>query len=142
MSRYNDVRIRSDIRRPAKLEHLSELVEFVSECATNHGIQPKRCLQIKLAAEEILVNIFSHAYEGLEGDVWVRCGTDGDDFAAEFEDTGIPFDVPAFGEPDTTAGISERKIGGLGVHLVRKLMDDVRYQRNGDANILTIIVHA
>ncbi len=141
MSRYKTVRILSEIRRPARIEHLRELVAFVDKCAKTHGIDSERCLKIGLATEEILVNIFDYAYQGGEGDVRVRCGADQRGwFAAEFEDTGIPFDMLASDEPDTTADISERRIGGLGIHLVRKLMDEVAYRRDGDANILTIII--
>jgi len=114
----------------------------VSHCAREQGFSPKRISEIELATEEALVNIFKHAYKDKIGDVEVICKLDPQDrLIIEILDSGVPFDMLSLGEPDTTADISERKVGGLGIFLIRKLMDDVQYQHEGTKNVLSLIVN-
>ena len=76
------------------------------------------------------------------GDVEVICKLDPQDrLIIEILDSGVPFDMLSLGEVDTTADISERKVGGLGIFLIRKLMDDVQYQHEGPKNVLSLIVN-
>jgi anti-sigma regulatory factor (Ser/Thr protein kinase) len=86
------------------------------------------------------VNIFEYSYAEKNGNVEVVCKLDAGNFVIEIIDSGIPFNILTAKEPDITSGISERSIGGLGIFLIRKLMDDVRYRREGDRNILTLVV--
>jgi serine/threonine-protein kinase RsbW len=135
------MRIFPRIKLPAKLENLERLVEFVSGCANEHGIDRKRIVEIEISTEEALVNIFNYAYQGTDGDVTVVCKSDDNDkFMIEIEDSGIPFNLLTLKEPDTDLDISDRKIGGLGIFLMRKLMDDVQYRREEDKNLLTLAV--
>jgi anti-sigma regulatory factor (Ser/Thr protein kinase) len=132
----------SNIKLPAKIEYLRELMSSVSHCAREQGFSPERISEIELAAEEALVNIFNYAYQGNEGDVEVICKLDPQDrLIIEILDSGVPFDMLSLGEPDTTADISERKVGGLGIFLIRKLMDDVQYEHEGAKNVLSLIVN-
>jgi anti-sigma regulatory factor (Ser/Thr protein kinase) len=132
----------SNIKLPAKIEYLRKLMSSVSHCAREQGFNQKRISEIELAAEEALVNIFNYAYPGNEGDVEVICKLDPQDrLIIEILDSGVPFDMLSLGEPDTTADISERKVGGLGIFLIRKLMDDVQYQHEGTKNVLSLIVN-
>ncbi|MCX5812515.1 MAG: ATP-binding protein [Proteobacteria bacterium] len=135
------MRILSRIKLPAKLENLDRLIEFVSVSANEQGIEQKRIIEIEISTEEALVNIFNYAYQDMDGDVSVVCKSDDNDkFMIEIEDSGIPFNVLSLKEPDTALDISERKIGGLGIFLMRKLMDDIQYRREEDRNVLTIVV--
>ncbi|HSB04077.1 MAG TPA: ATP-binding protein, partial [Thermodesulfobacteriota bacterium] len=61
-------------------------------------------------------------------------------FVIEIIDRGVPFDVTAIPDPDVTAGIPERETGGLGIFFMKKVMDDVRYRRENDRNLLTLII--
>jgi serine/threonine-protein kinase RsbW len=131
-----------NITLPARLEYLNQFIEAVSTCAVEKGLSDKKRLaEIQLAVEETLVNVFNYAYADREGEVEVICNTEGGDLIIEIVDSGIPFNPLAYGEPDVTADVAERKIGGLGVFLIRKVMDDVRYQRVADKNILDLVVH-
>jgi anti-sigma regulatory factor (Ser/Thr protein kinase) len=135
------MRILSRIKLPAKLENLERLIEFVSASANEQGIDRKRIVEIEISTEEALVNIFNYAYQNTDGDVSVVCKSDDNDkFIIEIEDSGIPFDLLSLKEPDTNLDISERKIGGLGIFLIRKLMDDIQYRREDDRNVLTLVV--
>ncbi len=130
----------SSIKLPAKLESLERLIGFVSDCAAGEGIERKRITEIEIATEEALVNIFNYAYEGKDGDVEVVCRADNNDrFIIEIMDLGVPFNLLSLQEPDTSLDISDRQIGGLGIFLIRNLMDDVQYRREESRNILTLI---
>jgi serine/threonine-protein kinase RsbW len=129
------------IKLPAKLENLEHLIEFVSVCANKQGIDQKKIIEIEISTEEALVNIFNYAYHDTDGDVTVVCKSDDNDkFMIEIEDSGVPFNVLSLKEPDTALDISERKIGGLGIFLMRKLMDDIQYKRAENRNVLTLVV--
>ena len=131
----------SKIKAPAGIEHLERLIEFVSSCAKEKGFTSKRIQEIELATEEALVNIFNHAYPEGAGEVEVRCRlNDHTRFMIEILDTGIAFDVLSVPKPDLSATVSDRKIGGLGVFFIQKLVDEVQYRRDGQSNILTLII--
>jgi anti-sigma regulatory factor (Ser/Thr protein kinase) len=122
---------------PAKLEHLPVFIEAVTAAATCGGVAQKRLFNIELAVEEVLTNIMHYAYEGAEGDIRVVCRSDNQQwFTIEIIDNGKAFDITAVPTPDLTGALSERKIGGLGIHFVKMLTDDVLYRREGDRNIL------
>jgi anti-sigma regulatory factor (Ser/Thr protein kinase) len=133
----------SELTLPAALKHLEELVGFDRQCAAAHGFPDRRIRQMELASEEALVNVMHYAYpEKQEGEVTVRCGTAaGGPFVIEIMDRGVPFQPGDVKAPDLTAGIAEREIGGLGVYLMRKMVDEVLYRREGDMNILTLFVY-
>lgn len=109
----------------------AELIKF--ECAD--VIKTK----INIAVEEIFVNISSYAYDKL-GDVEVSCNVNEDTFfvEVEFKDRGKPYNPLKRVEPDISASIEEREIGGLGILMTRKLMDDIEYEYKDGKNILTI----
>jgi anti-sigma regulatory factor (Ser/Thr protein kinase) len=128
----------SQITLPATLGNLRQFLDFITTCAEKQGFCPKRVSQIELAAEEVLVNIFSYAYSEPGGEVSVTCGSDSARLLIRFEDSGIPFDPLSKEPPDVTADISERGIGGLGIFLAGKFMDEIHYRREKDRNILTL----
>jgi anti-sigma regulatory factor (Ser/Thr protein kinase) len=132
----------TQIRRPARLESLEDLMAFVTDCAEGRGFRPRRIQEIQLAVEEALVNIFNYAYpENRDGEVRILCEPgDEDRLLVEFRDKGIPYTFEDLGDPDVSAPVADREIGGLGVLLIRKMVDDVRFRREGDENILTFIL--
>jgi serine/threonine-protein kinase RsbW len=126
---------------PAKLENLEKLIESVSGCARELGFDQKRVSEIELAAEEALINIINYSYPERPGEIEINCKLDGCSFIIELIDAGIPFDVTSLPDPDITADIDDRKIGGLGVFLLKRVMDRVDYRRENDRNILSLTVH-
>jgi len=135
------MKVLSQIRLPARLEYLQKGMDFVTFCAKDQGFNQKKILEIELATEEALVNIFNYAYKGREGDVEIICKLDKNgNFILEISDTGEPFNVLSVADPDISADISERQLGGLGVFLMKKLMDEVQYRYKGNKNILRLIV--
>jgi serine/threonine-protein kinase RsbW len=132
----------SELRLPAKTENLQKLMRFVSGFAKEEGFTPKTIQQIELATEEALVNIFNYAYPDDEtGEVEVRCRMeDQPSLVIDILDTGKPFDIQSVPEPDLTLDVSERKVGGLGIYLIKKMVSRVHYRREGQSNILTLII--
>jgi serine/threonine-protein kinase RsbW len=128
------------IRLPALMENLPRLIEPVSAAARALGIGEEKCADLELALEEALVNIFRYAYPDKPGPVIVSCRTAVDCLAVLLEDEGIAFSVTAVSPPDLNRDMADQKIGGLGIHLIKTLMDEVRYRREGNRNRLELIL--
>lgn len=125
----------------AKVEHLPQVITFITECAQEQSLPPKRIREIELAVEEAIVNICHYAYPETIGELQVTCTVDGQNrFIIEIADRGRPFDPLALAAPSLTDDLAGRQVGGLGVFLMRKLMDDVTYHRQDDRNLLQLIV--
>ena len=130
------------LRLPATMENLSDLMRFVTDLLTKNGFPEQRALEIEIAAEEVLVNIIRYAYsEGSPGDVELRGRVvSEDEFMLEFEDGGVPFDPTSIPPPEVNLSLSRREPGGLGFFLVRKMVNEVRYRRERNRNILTFLM--
>jgi len=128
----------SKIALPAILENLYPLIASVRDAAKSLAVGPGRILDVELALEEALVNIINHAYKGqTPGQIEVICIIDGkESLTIEIIDSGMPFNVLSAPQPDLTLDVSEREPGGLGVHLMKQLVDNVTYRREGDRNIV------
>ena len=126
----------------ATIDSLEELMHFVSGFAGDHGFSKSKIHDIQLATEEALLNIFQYAYPGEhKGEVEVTCEMrNHSELNIRILDNGIPFDILSLSAPDLTCPLPERKIGGLGCYLIRKMTDDVQYRRQGDANVLNLLV--
>jgi len=124
----------------AKFEFLDEIREFVGDIARAGGFGDKDVYNIQLAADEAASNIIEHAYEGVsDGLLELSCGVKGNTITIILVDHGESFDPSEVPLPDLKADLSERKIGGLGIFLMRKLMDEVHYEaRPNRNNILTM----
>jgi anti-sigma regulatory factor (Ser/Thr protein kinase) len=128
---------------PADFEFLDEIREFVAQIAREGGFTEKEIYSLQLAADEAASNIIEHAYEGIsDADFDVSCDMRGDTLTITMRDTGRPFNPSKVRQPDLKADLSERKIGGLGLYLMRKLMDEVHYISDPKTgNLLTMIKH-
>ena len=99
----------------------------------------KTAAGLRLALEETVVNVISYAFPAdVEGEVTVLADSDRKEVRFTVVDAGIPFDPTAFLEADTTLDAQNRPIGGLGIHLTRKLMDSTTYVRREGKNVLTL----
>ena len=130
----------SNITFPAKFEFLDEIREFVAKVAREGGFTDKAIYSLQLAADEAASNIIEHAYDGISnGQLDITCYMKGDTLIITMRDTGKPFDPSKVKQPNLKADLSDRQIGGLGVYLMRKLMDDVSYVSNSKmGNLLTM----
>lgn len=130
------------LRCAAILDNLNQVIEFVEEAADRFELAPKKKFGLLVAVEEAFVNVCHYAYPyDTDGDVSIACGTDNESFVVEIADAGAPFDILSLPEPDTTSDIMDRQIGGLGVHFIRTLTDQVSYRREEGNNILRMVLH-
>ncbi len=129
------------MKHPATLDSLRPLMAFVSRCLVSRGFSHLRASEVELAVEEALVNVFRYAYPDRPGEVEVRCqAADDGRLVIEIEDEGVPFNLLSIPDPELSPDINRRKIGGLGVFFIRRMIDDVRYRREQNRNVLTLVV--
>lgn len=125
----------------AKFEYLDEIREFVGDIARKEGFSDKDVYNIQLATDEAASNIIEHAYENTpDGVLELSCGVKDGAITIVLVDHGESFDPSVIPLPDLKADLSDRKIGGLGIFLMRKLMDEVHYEPQANKrNVLTMI---
>ena len=119
--------MRNDIQQ---IPTLAEWIEMI-------GLPQELNMPINLALEEAVSNVMLYAYPDKSGQVLVECDRS-DKLVFTITDSGVPFDPTQQKEPDVTQNLDERPIGGLGIFLVRQIMDDIRYERKDNKNILTL----
>ncbi len=124
----------------ARTENLPQVLAFVDEQLETADCPMKIQMQIDIAVEEIFVNIAHYAYNPEVGTAMVRVEILGDPPSVDitFIDGGVPYDPLAKADPDVTLSAEERQIGGLGIFMVKKSMDDVKYTYLDGHNILTL----
>ena len=124
----------------AKVENLNQVLAFVDAELERAECSMKAQMQIDVAVEELFVNIAHYAYEHEAGNAVIGIGIEEEPKAAviSFIDHGKPYDPLAKKDPDITLSAEERPIGGLGIYMVKKSMDDVRYEYTDGKNVLTI----
>lgn len=121
------------------LSEVPRLGIFVKDFLSQLDFDKKPASGIRLAVEEIVVNVINYAYpEGTSGDILLEADSNGQEVRFIISDTGIPFDPTSVMEPDTTLDANNRPIGGLGIHLARKLMDSISYTRRKGKNVLSL----
>lgn len=133
--------MKKGIQIPAIMENWNLVYDFLREFIDQMNIDSKIKDNVLLSAEEIFVNIARYAYPGSQGDVLVDIEfyPQEEVLHVRFRDAGIPFDPTKWGEPDVKKGANERKIGGLGIFMVRKMMDGMQYFYEDGSNNLLII---
>lgn len=120
--------------------NLEQVQEFVG-AAVGDSCSVKARMQLDLAVEEIFINICSYAYAPDVGDAVIRVRTQKEPAAVVmvFSDWGVPYNPLEKEDPDVTAIASERQVGGLGIFLTKKVMDELRYEYRDGKNLLTLV---
>ena len=137
--KQKNIRMQHSITLTNDLEQVPQLSDFVDMVCMEVGFEPTMVMQMNLAIEEAVVNVMSYAYPvGTVGNVNIEAQADDERLKFTIVDNGIPFDPTAKAEVDITLGVEERPIGGLGIHLVRQLMDSINYERIDGKNVLTL----
>ncbi len=130
-----------EITMDAIMGNLDDALTFIEDYLGRFGCSEKSRMQIDLAAEEIFVNIAQYSYAPGMGDVTIRIGLSEDhsQVSITFIDSGIPYNPLTREDPDVTLSGEERQIGGLGIFLIKKYTDDIRYKFSEGCNNLTIV---
>ena len=120
--------------RLAEIEKATELIEAFG---TAHGLSPEVVFKLNLALDEVVTNIISHAYDDADDhQIAIRVALDGEGVLVRVEDDGRAFNPLDAPRPDLGLDLANRPLGGLGVHIVRSVMDALEYRRENDRNIL------
>ena len=130
----------------ATLEALGEIGRHIDEVSRAAGLSKQQAYNLRLAVDEVATNIVVHGYQksGQSGDIVVRTETSDEAVTITLEDTSPAFDPTRRAMPtdeDLAIPLEDRKIGGLGIFLAMKSVDQLRYQRRGDRNLNTFVVY-
>jgi serine/threonine-protein kinase RsbW len=128
----------------AAFGELEAMREFAAAAAAAAGLGVREIAAVRLAVDEACANIIEHAYRGVSGGrIEISCDAQPGRLTLLLRDQGRAFDLAAVRAPAMSANPDEREVGGLGVFLIRKLMDDVRLERSAQGdNLLTLVKRA
>jgi sigma-B regulation protein RsbU (phosphoserine phosphatase) len=134
-----NIRLQRTMTLPNNIEQVPQLESFVSEVCETLGLDMSTTMSLNLALEEAVVNVMSYAYTaGTRGNVDIEAQANERRLKFIISDWGVPFDPTAKTAVDTTLSAEERPIGGLGIHLMRQIMDSINYERIDGKNVLTL----
>lgn len=119
---------RSSLRTTAELNNLAEIRRFVEETASALGVAPAVIPGVILAVDEAVTNIIVHGYQGQGGAVEIEVSREGDALVIRLRDEAAPFDPTSVPPPDLTLPLEQRTPGGLGIHLIRQIMDEITHR--------------
>ncbi len=133
----------TELTLQAVVENITQVTEFIDALLEEQECSMRAQTQIDVAIDELFGNIARYAYGNQTGEATVRFEFDPADRMATitFMDSGVPFDPLKKDDPDVTLAAEERGIGGLGIFLVKKTMDDMKYRFENGKNVLTIYKH-
>lgn len=127
-----------DIKVEGTMDNLPVLADFVESVARETGLGNPPAYDILLATDEITTNIVKHAYAEKKGSIWMTCYRTGDRFYVIIKDQGPPFDPSTTPPPDLTSELEKRKVGGLGIYFVRRVMDSMAHEYRDGMNVVTM----
>ena len=125
----------------SKLEHLDQICDFASDCAREAGLDERQVYAVLLAVNEAATNIIEHGYRGaMDGDLSITCKQVPEGLRVTLHDHAPPFDPEDVPTPVVDIPLEQLKPRGLGVYLIRKMMDSVQYQFDAvKGNTLTML---
>jgi sigma-B regulation protein RsbU (phosphoserine phosphatase) len=139
IKQQSDVRMRKSIALTNDIQQVPRLNDFVKEVCETVEMSHEDTLKMKVAIEEAVVNVMKYAYPaGTTGDVTVEAASNDVRLKFTIIDSGKPFDPTVQADVDTTLSAKDRRIGGLGIHIIRQYMDSINYERMDNLNVLTL----
>ena len=132
-----------NIKLPATMDHFDALMDFIREQAGAAGFDASLVNKIALAGEEAVVNVINYAYGDGRGEVEITADktAHGEGLILTLTDSGAAFDPMAKADPDIKASVEDRPIGGLGIFMVKQIMDTVSYKYQNGQNVLIMVKH-
>lgn len=124
---------------PGNIADLPEILAFVEAACEEAGVSPTLFFELQLAVEEACANVIEHAYNGKGGDLAIAFATCGHDVVITLRDHGRPFAPEAVVAPDMSLPLTRRRVGGLGMHLMSELMDEVQFNFAEGVNTLVMV---
>lgn len=126
----------------AKTENLGTVTDFVNSLMEGCDYSGRFQMQIDIAVEEIYTNICSYAYSDGAGDIAIEAVAEREKMQLTFIDSGCAYNPLKCEAPDITLSAQQRQIGGLGIYMVRQIMDEVSYSRVNGKNVLCMVKYA
>lgn len=131
--------MRRELKFKNEEQELSRVAGFMEEVCDELQLDPHLAMKLQLAIEEMVVNVISYAYpKGSFADISLTVEADGKELTIVLSDSGVPFDPTAKDDPDLDVDPMDRQQGGMGILIVKNIMNEVSYQRLGDTNQLTM----
>ena len=128
-----------EIKLESRIDNLPVITDFIDHTLTRFHVDASTINKVQLAVDEACTNIMMYAYSNRVGPITIALEVSGQDMTITIKDKGKPFDPTLVPTPDLSSNVDERQIGGLGIHLMRKLMDSVSYSFSPDeGNRLTL----
>ena len=135
----SNVKMRRSLVLPNNTSEVPKLNDFVGEVCETVGLNHEETMKVKVAIEEAVVNVMNYAYPPeTKGDVTIEASSNDVRLKFTIIDSGKPFDPTVQASVDTTLSAKDRRIGGLGIHIVRQFMDSINYERIDALNVLTL----
>ncbi|MCR5303423.1 MAG: ATP-binding protein [Lachnospiraceae bacterium] len=130
----------AELEIEARVDNLDDVLAFLDEQLESRNCPVRQQMQLDVAVEEIFVNIASYAYGDKVGmaKISIEFEEDPSVVTVTFYDSGMPYDPLAREDPDVTLSVEDRGIGGLGIYMVKKSMDDVTYEYRDGQNVFSI----
>jgi anti-sigma regulatory factor (Ser/Thr protein kinase) len=125
-----------------QIAEVGRLAGILDQFAADHAVPSEMAYCVSLSLDEIVSNVIRHGYDRNAHQIIVRLALDDHAMTVQVEDEGAPFDPLAEPPPDFDRSIEERGVGGLGIHIVRHMMDGFEYHRDGNRNVLTLTKRA
>ncbi|MBN2263954.1 MAG: ATP-binding protein [Prolixibacteraceae bacterium] len=123
-----------------KIEELPALTAMLEQLADEWDLNPGLAMNLNLVIEEAITNVVFYAYDDkLPHLIDIDFELDGNELVIVISDDGTPFDPTKKTDPDISLSVDDRQVGGLGIFLIRKIMDKVSYRRENKKNILTLV---
>lgn len=126
----------------AKLENLAVISDFIVDSMREFGLADRKIFEVQLAVDEACSNIINYGYTdtGDMGMINIICSTRKNEVEIVISDAGTPFDPTSVQPPDLAANLEERDIGGLGIHFIKTMVDELTYEYRDGKNVLTMFV--
>jgi anti-sigma regulatory factor (Ser/Thr protein kinase) len=114
------------------LEDVPRIIEFVVNWLLERGMED-HVFRVETALDEAVTNVFKHGYEGRGGYIKITCTLDHNMLELNITDRGKKFDPSSAPPPDLDSDLQSRRVGGLGIYMMKKMMDEIEYRDNADA---------
>ena len=122
----------------ATIENISQVTGNIEDFLRRKGFTDETVFDVRLAVDEAITNVIQHGYDGKEGLIQIRCEVSIKEIVLVVEDSAKPFNLSSVEEPRLSDSLEKRQIGGLGVYLIKKKMDQVTHEFKNGKNILTM----
>jgi len=122
----------------ATIENIPHVTDNIEDFLRYKGFRDETVFDVRLAVDEAVTNVIEHGYQGKEGTIHIRCEVYNEEVVLTIEDSAKPFNLSSVKEPQFSDNVEKRQIGGLGIYLMKKKMDQVAHEFRNGKNVLTM----